>query len=316
VRVLITGGTGFIGAALVKRLLGEGHDVSVVTRAVDRLASRLGPQVEGVGHHDRDALAKAVEWADAVVNLAGERIVGARWTANQKRKLRASRIELTETLVKLMGEASNRPEVFISASAVGFYGDTGELVCDETTAPGDDFLAQLCIDWERAASGAKDHGVRVAIPRIGIVLGENGGALEKMLPAFRMGFGGVLGSGDQYLSWIHRDDLICLLMRVLRDRSIDGPFNATAPVPVTNREFTRALGDILKRPTLLPVPKFALKLVLGESSVALLTGQRAIPSQAQSWGYEFEFETVSNALSDVLLVSQSMTSSDIPGHLS
>ena len=282
--VVITGGTGFIGRAVVRRLLASRHHVTVITRSVDRLAARLGPDVEGIDTKDKAGIDHAVGTSDAVINLAGESIVGGRWTAAQKQRLRDSRILLTESLVSAIAKAKTPPTVLVSASAVGYYGDAGQLECTETVPPGDDFLAQLCVDWERAARKAEALGVRVAIPRIGIVLGKNGGALAKMLPAFKMGLGGVVGSGEQYFSWIHRDDLASLIVRALTDERMCGPFNATAPEPVTNRVFTQALGSVLKRPTFIPVPAFALKAALGESSMALLTGQRAVPAAVMNWG--------------------------------
>ena len=299
-RVLITGGTGFIGAALISRLADEGYDISVVTRSVDTVDARLGVAVTGIDRFDKAALAEAVGTADAVVNLAGESIIGARWTAAKKERLRSSRIDLTTELVEAMEHASNRPKVFVSASAVGFYGDAGDVVCTEATDAGDDFLARLCVDWEAAAHPARNLGVRVVTPRIGIVLGASGGALKKMLPAFRLGLGGVVGSGDQYFSWIHIDDLVGLIAMAIHDSRFQGAFNATAPNPVTNREFTRALGTVLKRPTVIPVPSFALKVMFGESSFALLAGQRAVPQLASQWGYSFAFETPDHALRDVL----------------
>ncbi|MEC8023204.1 MAG: TIGR01777 family oxidoreductase [Myxococcota bacterium] len=302
-QILVTGGTGFIGQHLVRRLESEGHSVAVATRSPARAAPRLGPNVTLIDITQSSDFAESVGRADAVVNLAGESVVGGRWTANRKRVLRDSRIQVTETLVQAMRAAETPPEVLVSASAIGIYGDSGDQRCIEDTPPAADFLAQLCVDWEAAALEALELGVRVVLPRIGVVLGPDGGALDKMLPAFRLGMGGVIGSGQQYFSWIHIEDMVRLLCHSVSDRKYRGPFNATAPHPVRNYEFTKTLGRVLKRPTAIPVPSFALKAALGEASTTILGGQRVFPEQVQAWGFEFNFPEVAQALSNVLASS-------------
>ena len=296
-KILITGASGFVGSAVSAALEQTGHEVA---RLVRRPGSRGSQEwrwdpVRG----EVDSRVKA--GVDAVIHLAGENIAAGRWTAAQKARIRESRVQGTQVLVRALSQADRPPAAFISASATGFYGDRGATVLDEDSGPGAGFLAEVSAAWEQAAAGLVDVGTRVVWLRIGMVLGPNGGALKKMLPMFRWGLGGVLGSGNQYWSWIHREDLVRIIVRSLTDSEVRGPVNAVAPQPVTNREFTRALAGVVGRPAWVPAPAFGLRLLVGEMADAVLLGStRAVPRRLQVLGHEFGFEEVRGALLDVV----------------
>lgn len=304
-KVLVTGATGFVGRALVPRLLADGHQVVVQSRSVERAKNALGADVEVVSTDD--AWSASLAGVEGIVNLAGEPIISGRWTEKKKKALVESRVDRTQAMVDAIGAMHERPKVLVSASAVGFYGSRGDEVLTEESSRGDDFLAELCDGWEQSAFAAKTHGVRVAALRIGVVLGRGGGALEKMLPAFKMGGGGKLGSGDQYMPWVHIADLVELMATALTDERYEGVFNATGPTPVDNKTFTSAMGNALHRPTIVPVPSFALKAIFGEASQVLLEGQRAEPKRAQALGFEFTYSTIDEALNDILVEKKSVT---------
>jgi uncharacterized protein len=276
--VAITGASGFIGRAVTENLQSSGH----IVRAVS-LRDALKP----------DALAGV----NAVVHLAGEP-VAQRWTAHARDRILRSRVEGTRALVAAM--RGNSPQVLISASAVGYYGSRGNEILIESAPPADDFLGRVAAAWEEEAQAAEPLGVRVARVRIGMVLGKNGGALARMLPPFRMGVGGRLGNGRQWISWIHIDDLIALIAFLMKESTVRGVFNATSPYPVTNREFTRALAEAVHRPAILPVPAFALRLVFGEMASVLLASQRAVPDAAQRAGFVFENPDIFAALAQIV----------------
>ncbi len=299
-QVLVTGGSGFVGTTLCTRLVKAGHAVTVLTRS-QKGAERLPPGVEPcVGDPTRPGpWQERAAGCDALVNLAGASIFN-RWTPEYKELIRSSRINTTRNLVQAMGRRwGGQPAVLVSASAVGYYGPRDGQELDEDSPPGDDFLAALCRDWEAEAMRAKELGARVVCARFGIVLGSGGGALGQMLPMFRLGLGGRLGSGGQWLSWIHQQDLVSALIFCL-EKDAAGPANCTAPSPVTNRELTSALGRVLGRPTILPAPGFAIKLVMGEMGSILLTGQRVLPSALLRAGFTFEFPELEGALQDLL----------------
>lgn len=302
-RVAITGATGFIGRRLVRRLLDDGHAVVALSRDVARARTAL-PVSCDVEPSDPQAgpTAPAVLAAvDALVHLAGESVAAGRWTAARKRAIRESRIAGTRAVVAACGQmpAADRPRVLVGASAIGIYGDRGDEELDEESAPGGGFLADVCADWEAATRPAANLGIRTAIIRIGIVLGRHGGALGKMLPLFRLGAGGRLGSGRQWMSWIHVDDLVELFARVLMDDGVAGVLNGVAPHPVTNAEFTRTLARALGRPALAPAPAFALRLALGEMAAVVLASQRVLPRAALRLGFPFRHPELAEALADL-----------------
>jgi hypothetical protein len=301
-RLAIVGASGFVGRHLVgARLLPAGHEVCAFTRDGARARSVLGAQVRTFEWDTSSPLPKdALKGFDAVINLAGENVASRRWTAAVKREIRDSRLRTTAALVEALAAASPRPQTFINASAIGYYGPRGEEEISESAPAGGDFLAEICREWEEAATHARTAGVRTIVLRVGIVLGLGGGALAKMLLPFRMGLGGPLGSGRQWMSWIHLDDLAGMIEHALSNASICGPLNGTAPRPVTNREFSRTLGRVLRRPAVLPMPALALRLVVGEFAEILLKGQRVVPQRALETGFRFRFADLEPALRDLL----------------
>jgi len=297
--VLITGGTGFIGKQVVERL----GSACVVTRNVERARQSHWPQNTKLlawNDQSRPLQLPAEVRPSAVVNLMGESVAGQRWTDAFKRRLRESRIEGTRQLIAGLRASGCLPRVFVSASAVGYYGHRGDEELAETAGPGSDFLAQLAVDWEAVTQPLIAEGVRVVWLRIGIVLGRDGGALAQMLPIFRWGLGGRLGSGRQWFPWIHEQDVVGLIHWALQTEAIAGPVNAVAPGCVTNQEFTTALGRQLGRPTILPAPRFGLKLALGEFADSLLASQRVIPNVAVRGGYVFRYPELAEALAEIL----------------
>ncbi|MBI4062942.1 MAG: TIGR01777 family protein [Elusimicrobia bacterium] len=293
--IVIAGGTGFIGQALTRELKSRGRDVLLLSRGPS--GSRDGfPLVHWDVKAGGGAWAKEVGAAQAVINLAGESVADGRWTKNRKKMLWESRIMTTRALIDGMEHLSPRPPIFINASAVGFYGSRGDEDLNEGASSGSDFLAQLCRAWEKEAVSAEKIGVRTVRIRIGIVLGRGGGALAKMLFPFRLGLGGRLGSGKQWMSWIHLDDLTGLILFILNQENIRGAINATAPNPATNEEFTKTLAAVLNRPAFFGVPGPFLRLALGEMADMLLTGQRVLPKKALALGYKFRYPTLKEAL--------------------
>ncbi len=299
-RIFITGATGFIGRALCLRLIGTGHHVIAWVRDESRASSLLGSDIALASARGGANLREEIARADAVINLAGEPVFGRRWTPARKRALVESRVNLTREIVQAIAESSKRPSVLISASAVGYYGDRGDEIVDDDAPAGSDFLAGLCRDWEAAALDARAWGVRVFIPRIGIVLGAEGGALASMLLPFRVGAGGPLGSGRQFVPWIHLHDMVEIFVAALENESFSGPMIAAAPNPVANRDLAKVIGKLLHRPSFMPAPAFALKLALGEAAEMLLTGQRVRPRLLGQAGFSWRFPTIENALADIL----------------
>jgi uncharacterized protein len=296
-KVVIAGGTGFLGRPLTTSLLQDKHDVIVLTRGRDARIAAGARGVEWDPSGETGTWAAAIDGAHVVVNLAGESIAGKRWSAAQKQRILDSRLRATRSLVTAIGNASAPPSVFVSGSAVGYYGPLGDEPATEATPAGHDFLAHVCEQWEREALRAANSRTRVACIRTGIVLEKDGGALPEMLPPFRVGAGGPVGSGRQYWPWIHRDDWIALVRWVIDTPAASGAINATGPRPVTNAVFARALGRAMHRPAFLPAPAFALKLLLGEMAEALLlSGQNALPAKATRAGFQFRYHTVDDAL--------------------
>jgi len=295
-RILITGGTGFIGQALCKHLEQANHELLVVSRSPDRARELLPAGTK--------TAASALDFLDdrpeAVINLAGESIAAGRWTDRRKREIIDSRIEATRGAVKLCARQDPAPQILVSASAMGWYGDQGDHEVTEDTPPNKEFAHQICAVWEAEALKARDHGTRVAIARIGLVLDQGGGMLERVLPPFKMGVGGRLGDGRQYMPWIHRHDMVRILEFLLEGEALTGPFNASAPKPVTNAEFSATLARRLSRPALLPAPAAALKLAFGEMSRLLLTGADMRPARLLQAGFEFDYPTLDSALAEIL----------------
>jgi hypothetical protein len=285
--ITLTGATGFIGKQLVPELQNRGHVLRVLGRREWDSSSTTPPPP--------DSLASA----DAIIHLAGAP-VAQRWNAEVKKQIRDSRVNGTRALVHGLSMQSKRPEVLISGSAIGFYGDRGDEILTETSPRGNGFLADVTEEWEQAADLASNLGIRVVKLRTGIVLGKGGGALEQMLTPFKMGAGGRLSSGRQWMSWIHIRDLMGLILFALADSKVSGPMNGTAPHPVRNIDFTEELGKALHRPAVIPVPEFGLKLLFGEMAGVLLASQRVLPQAAQAAGYRFQFPDLSAALRDVV----------------
>jgi uncharacterized protein (TIGR01777 family) len=296
-KITLTGGSGFIGRRLLKTLAGNGHTVHILSR---HAGTNLPP---GVKLSVWDAMkgeppAEALEGAEAVIHLAGEP-VAQKWSAEAKQKIRDSRVLGTERLIHAISTISRRPAVLVSASAIGIYGSRGDEVLTESAAPGSGFLAELCQEWEKQADLAESLGLRVVKVRTGIVLDKNGGALAKMLPAFRSFAGGRMGSGKQWMSWIHLQDLVGLF-RYAVENPVQGVLNGTAPAPVTNAEFTRSLAAAVHRPALIPVPEIALQALFGEMSGLLTGSQRVLPKAAQAAGFAFQYPELGAALENLL----------------
>lgn len=301
-RVIITGGTGLIGRALAADLAQDGHEVIVLSRSPERHTNRLpsGVRVERWDARTGGGWAHLADGANAIVNLAGENIAAGRWTPERKARIRESRLNAGRAVVEAVQAATNRPRVVVQASAVGYYGPCGDEEVTEDHPPGSDFLARVCVEWEASTAPVEELGVRRPILRTGIVLSAEGGALPRMLPPFKLGLGGRLGSGRQWFPWIHIRDEVRAIRFLLEQENAGGPYNLTAPNPVTNAELTQALGRVLGRPALFPVPALALKLIFGEMATVLLDGQRAVPRRLLDAGFTFEFTDVQTALRDLL----------------
>lgn len=296
-KILVSGSHGLVGKALIKSLTNDGHEIVRLVRH-ERSAGAL--EIEW--HPDQGRIdAQHLEGFDAVVHLAGESIAAGRWTDDRKREILESRTKGTSLLSESLARLSRPPSVFVSASAIGYYGDRDDELLTETSAPGTDFLAGVCVQWEAAAQPAVDKGIRTVFARFGIILDTNGGALAKMLPPFRMGIGGKVGDGKQWMSWIALDDVIGALKFLIADNSVHGPVNIVAPNPVTNGTFTKSLGRTLSRPTLFPVPAFGARLAFGEMADALLlSSQKVKPSVLEDKGFLFNWPTLEPALKHIL----------------
>ncbi|MEN9225191.1 MAG: TIGR01777 family oxidoreductase [Thermostichus sp. HHBFW_bins_43] len=303
-RIAITGGSGFIGRRLVARLLEQGDQVLVLTRNPASARKVLGDPANlkllQYDPYQPETWAAALEGYEGIVHLAGEPLASSRWTDAKKKEIRRSRVETTQALVRAIASLSQKPHVLVSSSAVGYYGSHPEGdPLPETAPPAQDFLAEVCQAWEAAAQPVKDLGLRLAIVRTGIVLGPDGGALGQMLAPFQFFIGGPIGSGKQWLSWIHREDWVSLVCFLLKQGS--GIFNGTAPNPVRMEEFCQTLGQVLARPSWLPVPELALELLLGEAAQVVLTGQRVIPQAALEAGFTFQYPQLKEALRQILI---------------
>ncbi len=280
-KILLSGSSGLIGSALKSSLINEGHEVLPLSRDFNQSIDFTN--------------------VDVVIHLAGENIAQGRWTKEKKAEIKNSRINNTRLLSEQIATSNHKPSLFISSSATGFYGDRLDSILDEKSSSGSGFLPEVCVEWEQSTQPAEQAGVRTVHIRTGIVLSKKGGALKKMLPPFQMGGGGILGSGNQYMSWISLEDEIRAISFIIHNSNIVGPVNLTAPNPVNNKEFTKVLGKVLKRPTIVPLPGFAAKLIFGEMADAiLLTGNRVLPNKLIESGFKFNHETLEIALKNVL----------------
>lgn len=298
-KILITGASGFVGSALTRKLLSMGHEIHILTRNKDHLpALFLTDKVKAFTWSDQKVRPplEAIDGIDGVINLMGENIASQRWSQEQKEKLRVSRVDATNNLVDLIEENRSQPlKFFISSSAVGIYPVNREEFIDENGKNGNNFLAQLCIDWENAAKKISKTQ-RLVIIRTGVVLEKHGGALKKMLPPFYLGLGGPIGDGNHYMSWIHLDDLVNIFIEASTQASYQGVYNGVAPTPVNNFDFTKALGKALKRPTLFPVPDQILKIVFGEMSSVILDSQKIISQRLKEVNFQFQYPDIDSAL--------------------
>lgn len=299
-KVAITGATGFVGSRLVEQLQAQGHQPLIFTRNREA-ALRKFPSLEIVAYTPTESgdWQKAIAGCDAVVHLAGEPIAENRWTPQHKQEILNSRKLGTQKIVEAIAQANPKPKVLVNASAIGYYGTNETATFDETSPPGNDFLAEVCQAWEAEAQKVKEAGVRLVILRFGIVLGD-GGALAKMIPPFQFFAGGPIGTGQQWFAWIHRDDLVNLIMEALNRSDMEGVFNATAPNPVRMSELSEKLGDVLHRPSWLPVPSFALEALLGEGAKVVLEGQQVLPKRTISYGFKYQYPIVKEALAEIL----------------
>ena len=299
-KILITGATGLIGRSLCRSLTDDGHAVAAVSR------SPIKPTRLAVAElHQWDPQAgplspAALNGVDAVVNLAGEALDARRWSDQQKKLIRDSRVVTTRYLVEGLRSVERKPVVLVSGSAVGFYGDRVDEQLEETSPAGRGFMSEVCEEWEREAARATECGIRVVRVRTGVVLSAEGGALQKMLAPFKLGLGGPLGSGKQWFPWIHEKDIVGIFRHAIATSSLAGPVNGVAPQPITNREFTRELARALHRPAFLPVPEMALKVLMGEMSAVLFGSQRVVPKVALESGYEFYYSSLASALANLL----------------
>lgn len=299
-RVIIAGGTGLIGRALTHSLINDDHEVIVLTRNPEKANLPAGAVAQQWDGRSAKGWSHWVDGADAIVNLAGVGLADRRWTANRKALIRNSRLDAGRAVVQAVQKVKQKPEVVIQSSAVGYYGPRDDSVITEDAVPGVDFLAKACVDWEASTASVEDMGVRRVLICSGVVLSMDGGALPRMMLPFKFFIGGPIGSGKQWLSWIHMADEVAAIRFLIEHKAAAGRFNLSAPNPIINADFGRAIGKAMGRPAILPTPGFALKLAFGELSTTLLTGQRVVPQRLQDLGFAFQFSEAEDALRDLL----------------
>lgn len=296
-KYLITGGTGFIGKRLCSKLISDGNEVVILSRSLEKVEKLYSGQVKGIGSLDHVSNSEKI---DVVINLAGEGIANKKWSSSQKQKLISSRLNITKGLISLFDRLNYKPSVFISASAIGYYGAQENESLTENSKAKKGFTHELCSRWEDQALKAEQLGIRTCITRLGVVLGSNGGTLAKIETPFKLGLGGRIGSGKQYFSWVHIDDVISVFDFLAKNKKYSGIYNLTAPNPVTNAFFTKAYGEVLKRPVIFPMPGFVVKTLFGEmGDQLLLKGQRVLPKKLLDSGYKFKFEKIDKALQNI-----------------
>lgn len=299
-RVVIFGGSGFIGKHLIPKLISSGHKVTLVSRHPESVETNVQQGVKIQGWNPQENLIAALEGIDTIVNLAGESIGAGRWTASRKEEILSSRIDTTKTIVTVLKNLSKKPSVLLNSSAVGYYGNTHDDDVIENHPAGKDFLADVCVQWENEARKAEQFGIRVVLPRTGIILAGDGGALQRMVLPFRLFVGGPLGSGRQWFPWIHIDDEIAAMIHAIENSSLSGPVNFAAPQPITMTQFCSALGKAMHRPSWAPVPSFVLKIILGEMAEALvLGGQKVDTKKLVESGFRFSYDKIENALGKI-----------------
>lgn len=297
-RILITGASGLIGKALQKSFAEKGYEMLLAGRGEPKTSNEIEWSVES-GFHEKDL--ERLEALDAVIHLAGESISGLRWTDEKKKAIRESRVKGTRNVVNTLAELKQKPRVFIAGSAMGFYGDRGDEIVTETSSPGDNFLSDVAREWEMESRRAEDSGIRTVLLRTAIVLSKDGGALATMLTPFKLGVGGVIGSGKQWMSWVSLDDVVGIINYAIENESLRGAINVASPNPVTNEEFTKTMGDVLYRPTIIPLPEFAVNLLLGEmGDTLLLNSTRVEPKRLKDAAYEFKFPDLRSALENAV----------------
>lgn len=296
-KIFITGGTGLVGSHLIPILIKNGHTIEVLTRNIEKAKATLGNYIK---FHDSLEKFISLDGYDVVINLAGEPIAAKRWTAIQKQRLSQSRWLITKKLTQLIKAGENPPHTYISGSAIGYYGNKEDLIITEDTDPHEEFTHKLCKSWEAFAMEAQDEKTRVCLLRTGIVLSSKGGMLSKILPIFKLGLGGIMGSGKQYISWIHIEDMVNIITHLLTHSQIRGPINMVAPRPVTNKEFSKTLAKTLNRPCIFKVPAGIVSLLMGEASTLIIDGQRAIPQKLEQHKYQFKYNEINSALISVL----------------
>jgi len=297
-KILISGSTGLVASALIPILQSKNHEIYKLVRKIGNQTNEILWDAEK-GFSEQNE--RKLNGFDAVINLAGDNVASERWTPEKKRRIRNSRVLGTRHLVEALRKQQSKPKIFISASAIGFYGNRGDEILTEDSQKGEGFFPEVCTEWEAEALKAKDFGARVVLLRIGIVLAKEGGALKKMLLPFQLGLGGVVGSGKQWMSWIALEDLVRIIVFVLENNSVEDAINCTAPNPVTNYEFTKTLGKVLSRPTILSIPSLAIKFLFGEmGETLLLEGNRVLPKRLQDLGFEFHFSNLEDALRGIL----------------